>query len=97
MNGHAVGIDLGGTFLKGGVVSERGELLEMRTIPSEAAQGPDRILENLLSTTRLLVQRAKEMGVELSGIGVVSPGVIDPAYGGIAGGAENHPVGKRCP
>jgi glucokinase len=97
MDRHAIGLDLGGTFLKGGIVSERGELLEMHTIPSEAHKGPDRILENLLSTARLLMERAKEKGVEPSGIGVVSPGVIDPVYGGIAGGAENLPGWEKVP
>jgi glucokinase len=94
---YAVGIDLGGTFLKGGIVSERGELLEMQTTPSEAAKGPERILENLLSTASLLLERAKEKGVEPAGIGVVSPGVIDPAFGGIAGGAENLPGWEKVP
>ena len=97
MDRHAIGIDLGGTFLKGGIVSEKGKLLEIHTIPSEAAKGPDRILENLLSTGRRLVERAKERGVDLSGIGVVSPGVIDPAYGGIVGGAENLPGWEKVP
>jgi glucokinase len=94
---HAIGIDLGGTFLKGGIVNERGELLETHTIPSEVHKGPERILENLLDTARHLSDRAKERGVSLSGIGVVSPGVIDPVYGGIAGGAENLPGWEKVP
>jgi glucokinase len=97
MDRYAVGIDLGGTFLKGGIVSERGELLEMRTTPSEVAKGPERILENLLSTARLLVASAKGKGVDPAGIGVVSPGVIDPLFGGIAGGAENLPGWEKIP
>jgi glucokinase len=97
MDRYAVGIDLGGTFLKGGIVSESGELLEMRTTPSEVDRGPDRILENLLSTTLLLLERGKAKGVTPAGVGVVSPGVIDPAFGGIAGGAENLPGWEKIP
>jgi glucokinase len=97
MDRYAVGIDLGGTFLKGGIVSERGELFEMHTTPSEVAKGPDRILENLLSTTSLLLERAKKKGMDPAGVAVVSPGVIDPAFGGIAGGAENLPGWEKIP
>jgi glucokinase len=93
----AIGIDLGGTVLKGGIVSESGRLIEYRSTPSRVFEGPDRVLGNLTTMADLLTAKARECGYPVAGIAVATPGVIDPVFGGIVGGAENLPGWEGVP
>ncbi|RKX92733.1 MAG: hypothetical protein DRP84_09560 [Spirochaetes bacterium] len=88
---NAIGIDLGGTNIKGGIVSEVGKLLEYRTIPSNAARGAKEVLRRVLSLLETLFNYSKKYSIDISGVGVVTPGVVDPDYGGVVGGAYNIP------
>ena len=67
-----VGIDLGGTFIKGGLVKASGEILKETQIPTEADQGPDHVLGRIAALVKELSQ-----GVEIAGVGIGMPGQID--------------------
>ena len=72
------GIDLGGTFIKCGIVDEEGNILIKDKIPT----GIERAFQDVIADMAKLVKRlAQETGVELSGVGVGSPGMIDSANG----------------
>ncbi len=75
-----IGIDLGGTNVRAGVVTPVGELLEWRDTPIEAARGPAAGLERIM---RLIEQVDAEAGVRLLGIGIGSTGPNDRALGAI--------------
>jgi len=97
MERHALCLDLGGTNLKGGIVSEAGLLTEHRSIPSDVEQGPGRILQNLIRMTGTLFEAAATSSIPLEGIGVSTPGIIDPEFGGLTGGAVNLPGWQNTP
>jgi glucokinase len=94
---NAIGLDLGGTNLKGGIVSEEGEVYQFTITPSGVPEGPEKILENLVTLSRIFLKKAGEMGISMSGIGVATPGIIDPTFGGITGGADNLPGWRGTP
>jgi glucokinase len=94
---HAICLDLGGTNLKGGIVSESGVLTRHRSFASEVEQGREKILQNLLHMTDLLLQEAKSGSIRPEGIGVSTPGIIDPNFGGLTGGAVNLPGWSNTP
>jgi glucokinase len=97
MERYALCLDLGGTNLKGGIVSERGELSDHQNIPSEVDRGRERILHNLTSMTRSLLDAAGERSLSIEGVGVSTPGIIDTEFGGLTGGAVNLPGWQNTP
>lgn len=72
------GIDLGGTFIKCGIVTEDGKILVKDKIPT----GKERDYREIAADMAALVQRlAAEAGVGLEAVGIGSPGTIDSKNG----------------
>lgn len=69
-----VGIDLGGTFIKGGLVSYRGEILKFERVPTRVQDGSAAILSDLDKMIETLVKGLKG---KLMGIGIGIPGLVD--------------------
>jgi glucokinase len=72
----AIGIDIGGTFLKAGLVTASGELQHFLQLPTEAEQGPDSVIARLAEAVEALSARAPEPVV---GIGIGCAGHVDAA------------------
>ncbi|HEV8438538.1 MAG TPA: ROK family protein [Methylomirabilota bacterium] len=73
---YAVGVDLGGSKLRGGILSEDGRLAARLEMPTEAWKGPTGVLANLKSLiTRLLSSSDRS---QVAGIGIAAAGQIHP-------------------
>lgn len=73
MSRLAIGVDLGGTFIKAGVVSEKEGLLEERSVETHAEQGPEKVLDQIARVvSELLINHP-----ESAGVGIGSPGAIN--------------------
>lgn len=70
-----LGIDIGGTNLRGAIVDESGNILKRNTCPSKAKEGIETVIKNLTQFTELF----KKHSPDLIGIGV--PGIIDKKSG----------------
>ena len=86
-NRTAIGIDLGGTFIKFALVSETGDALYNSKLPIGASASRDDILANIRKAIELSLENAAEKGVPVAGIGIGSPGVC--CDGIVVGGADN--------
>ena len=78
---HYVGIDLGGTNLKLGLVTAAGKLVERLSRPTEAEGGPPHVIDRMAEAVRDLCRKA---GVPLAGVaavGIGSPGPVDTKRG----------------
>ncbi len=84
---YAAGIDLGGTFVKYALVSESGEILFDGKLPVGCDATREYTLDIIEESIQQVVNKAAEKGVELNGIGIGSPGVVD--NGVVLGGADN--------
>ncbi|MCA9242512.1 MAG: ROK family protein [Phycisphaerales bacterium] len=73
----AIGVDLGGTDIKVGVMDRPGVLLKKATLPTRAADGPDQALDRLAEHIRELARRLGLRTDEIAAIGVGAPGPID--------------------
>ncbi len=73
---YYVGIDLGGTFIKCGIVAEDGTLILKDKVPTSKKKSE--IIADMSELAKALATRA---GVELAGAGIGSPGTIDSANG----------------
>ena len=94
---YYVGIDLGGTFIKGGICTRCGELLISDKVPTEGRLGGERVAENVASLTRGLISRLGISPEDVVGVGMGVPGLIDSTSGTVVFWGkmrwENLPIG----
>ena len=79
----AIGIDLGGTAIKAAVVCFRDGILLDRTIPTDTASGPSRIVNQIAAIISSLYTDAPDHldRHDFSGIGLGAPGAVDTEKG----------------
>ena len=75
---NIIGIDLGGTNIKAGLVSPSGKVIKKCEMPTEARKGTKTVINNIISSVNN-VKTGK-----ISGIGIGSPGPMDFKKGVIA-------------
>ncbi len=84
---YAVGIDLGGTFVKYALVSELGEILFSGKLPVRENSTREDTLKTIQDSIQHVVDESVEKGIKLQGIGIGTPGIV---YNGVVlGGADN--------
>ncbi len=88
---YFVGIDLGGTNIKFGIVSERGKILQKGMLPAQASVGRRAILNNMNKAIRESLTFARDKKIKIKGIGVGSPGTVNLNTGKIEGSCPNLP------
>lgn len=72
----AIGLDLGGTNLKYGLVTKRGEVLEARSTPSRTAEGVRGVLASLRFAVRDLQAIGRAAGHQIVAAGLGLPGTV---------------------
>ena len=72
-----VGLDVGGTTMKAGVVDDAGGPLSSVCLPTEAFRGQDKGLERMCETIRLAIAKAGLGPESIAAIGVATPGTMD--------------------
>lgn len=82
-NKYYIGIDLGGTFIKGGIVNENGEILISDKTPTEVEKGAVGVAANIARLAKDLLDRKGIDISEVAGLGIGSPGMIDSAEGNV--------------
>jgi glucokinase len=85
-----LGVDMGGTTIAAGLVTEEGQVLAQEVIPTHQA-GAGRALENLWYLLDRLVSEAKRQGLTLAAIGVGVPGSVEISTGTIGQDIPNVP------
>jgi len=79
----AIGIDLGGTNLKGGLVDDAGQLVNRKTRPTDLSEGPEALIRQMVSLVDTLALEHKIDRAALAGVGVGTPGPLSPRAGRI--------------
>lgn len=74
MSSHAVGIDLGGTNLKGALVHKEEGIVDLTQRRTEADQGPQHVVDRIADLAADLIAQAPDSVV---GVGIGSPGAIN--------------------
>ncbi|GBF10634.1 ROK family glucokinase [Tepidibacillus sp. HK-1] len=76
-----IGIDLGGTSIKMGLVSTEGELLSHQEISTRTKEGVNAIIEDMVQYAKTLVQDQGFALDQVQGIGIGIPGLLDMEQG----------------
>jgi len=72
-----VGVDVGGTNIKAGVVDDEGRSLSHVSAPTEAARGPQVGLENIARAAEMAISQSGLKKGALRGVGLATPGTMD--------------------
>jgi len=72
-----VGLDLGGTNIKVGVVDDLGQTLSYLTAPTEVERGPDDGARRLGEAVHAAIREAKLSPADIARVGLGSPGTMD--------------------
>ena len=78
---YYVGIDLGGTFIKGGIVDDLGNVICADKVPTGSEGGQDAVAANIAALANALIEKAGLSKDDLVGIGMGVPGMIDSENG----------------
>ncbi len=73
---YYAGLDLGGTFIKCGIVDSYGRVLAKDKVPTDGRY--ENTVKDMVSLVKSLSEKT---GIKLSGIGIGAPGTIDSANG----------------
>jgi glucokinase len=77
---YIIGIDLGGTQLRAGMADEQGTLLDEARVLTAADEGPEAVIEQIADCIER-VRGALPADGKLLGVGIGSPGPLDPYEG----------------
>jgi glucokinase-like ROK family protein len=78
---YYVGIDLGGTFIKGGIVDDLGNIILEDKTPTESEKGATMVATNIANLAKTLMEKAGLIPDDMVGIGMGVPGMIDSKNG----------------
>ncbi len=91
-----IGIDLGGTRIKTGLVNTQGEILLSKNYLTCLELGKQKALKRMVRIIKQLYEISKQIGSEPELIGLGAPGVIDREKG-IVKHSPNFPDWKEVP
>jgi len=83
---YIIGVDLGGTKIMAGALSEDGSRhVAMRSVPTQASQGPDVVVERMVAQIEgVILDTMAQTGCsrnDFVGVGIGAPGPLDRARG----------------
>lgn len=81
MTDNAIGIDLGGTDIKGGLVSSNGDIVARASTATEADHGPDHVIGRIVDLVRRLTKTAEDRSLPVKGVGLGAPGTLSRERG----------------
>jgi len=92
---HYIGIDVGGTNIKYGIVSPNGEIVSKGMLSLKADLKKDAILSNIKKAIDSLLSYARRNKIRIKGIGIGCPGTVDFKKGKIMDMVPNVPQLKN--
>jgi glucokinase len=88
---YAVGVDLGGTSVKLGIISLQGKIIKKTTVETKAEDGPESVISQIKLGINILLNKNK---LKIHGIGIGSPGTVNIKKG-IVENPPNFPGWKK--
>lgn len=78
---HVVGIDLGGTNIKFGIVKTTGEVVHKLSIPTEGQTGPSGVIKRMCDGTLEVIRQAGLCKERILAVGIGAPGAMSHKLG----------------
>ena len=90
-SGPAIGVDIGGTSIKAGLVQRGGEVCCAAQAPTEAAKGRDAISTVLEQVVRQVLAASSDKHLQPAGVGIATAGAVNDRDGSIFAATDNLP------
>jgi glucokinase len=84
-----LGIDLGGTFIKAGIINDDFKIVTNFRHPSDADKNPDAVKKNIKSAFQKLLDKCNKKGYKPISAGIGSPGTIRQPDGKVTDASPN--------
>ena len=78
---YRLGIDLGGTSIKGGIIDKDGNVLYAKSTDTEAKKGAEYVMDKIAEHTQSIIASAGRTKTDFENIGFGSPGIVDDEKG----------------
>lgn len=78
---YKIGIDLGGTNIKIGIIDGKYEIISFSTSKTEDRYNPDAVIEQIYNNADRLLKKNGLSLSDIAGVGLGCPGIIDPESG----------------
>ncbi|MBI4453060.1 ROK family protein [Candidatus Woesearchaeota archaeon] len=78
---YAIGVDIGGTYIKAGIVDKKGKIIEPIKIPITSKKDAEYVIGDVMTAVEKVIKAASPR--KISGIGIGVPGRIDKKNGTI--------------
>lgn len=88
---YAIGVDIGGTCVKAGLVNSSGEISLAAQAPTQASGGRDAITASVCRAIEQVIAAGRKQGHDVAGLGIASAGAIDPDDGSVFAATDNLP------
>ena len=97
---YFLGIDLGGTNIKSGIVNDAGQIICKHSQPTDSKYGGEQVIKNMIQAGQTVVSNAKMQLKDIAYIGIGSPGPVDTENGVVISapnlsGWDNLPLRNR--
>ena len=76
-----IGIDLGGTGIKAGVVDENGNILLKDSCPTDPERGYEAVIRDMAKLAIAVTEKSGHRMDEIKAIGIGLPGIMDQRTG----------------
>ena len=87
----AVGVDIGGTSVKAGLVDRKGRVTLVTRVPTNASEGCDAIAAATAHAIESVLAAARGEDIHPAGLGIASAGAIDAGNGTVFAATDNLP------
>lgn len=87
----AIGLDIGGTNIKSGIVNEKGEVVHRLSLPTKAHEGGEALLIRTSGMVKELENYAIGHGWKVKGVGIGTAGQVNSRLGVVMGATANLP------
>lgn len=81
MSKNIIGVDIGGTKISSGLFNDHNELVDSLTLPAMADKPKDTVINQVVKGIQILLDKAEITNDSIKGIGICSPGPINPVSG----------------
>ncbi len=85
MSQKIIGIDLGGTTIKFAILSQKGDILQQWSIPTDTSNGGKNIIPDIIASIKHRMELYQLTPENFLGIGMGSPGKVNRDFGTVVG------------
>jgi glucokinase len=77
MAGYAIGVDLGGTNIKGGIVDVNGKVIASESVKTNVEKGCEEVVKRIVQACEQVIRKSKLDWSAIRGVGIGSPGTLN--------------------